>query len=269
MIYLNLKGGLGNMMFQIAAVKSFSIQKKTDYSFPNLPSHIRYLSSETQYNPKVNYCSEYLNLPFLKNTKTQHPFLPVEVVTFPFHYEKIQINSSSIMVDGFFQSEKYFHEHEEQILEMFSPDENILNFLNSKYSELLNQRTTSIHVRRGDYVKHSEHHFVQQMDYFNQSMEMLDSKTDKFLVFSDDLDWCKENFKGEKFVFIENERDYYEMYLMSLCTNNITSNSSFSWWGAWLNKNKDKVVVGPQNWFGNALQSLKTEDIIPDNWIRL
>jgi hypothetical protein len=269
MIYLNFKGGLGNMMFQIAAVKAISLQKNTDYSFPNLKNHIDYLSNETQYNPQVNYCAEYLDLPFLKNSKTQHPFLPLQTISFPFHYEDIQIHFTSVILDGFFQSEKYFSKYKDEILEMFSPNETILDVLNSKYSELLKYKTTSIHVRRGDYVKHSEYHFVQQMDYFNKSIQMLDDDTEKFVIFSDDLEWCKEHFKGDKFVFIENEKDYYEMYLMSLCRNNIISNSSFSWWGAWLNKNKDKVVVGPRNWFGSALQSLKTDDIIPDNWIKL
>lgn len=269
MIYLNLKGGLGNMMFQIAAAKSISLQKNTDYSFPNLNNHIDYLSTEMQYNPNVVYCSEYLDLPFLKNSKTQQPISPLKTISFPFHYEDIQINLNSVIIDGFFQSEKYFKKHEDEILKMFSPDEIILNVLNSKYSELLKNRTTSIHVRRGDYLKHSEYHLIQQMDYFTKSIQMLDSETEKFLIFSDDLKWCKEHFQGNKFVFIENEKDYYEMYLMSLCTNNIISNSSFSWWGAWLNKNKDKVVVGPRNWFGSALQFLKTEDIIPDKWIKL
>lgn len=269
MIYLNLKGGLGNMMFQIAATKSISLSLKTDFSFPNLRNHLIYLSSEMQYNPKVNYCNEYLNLPFLKNVKTENPTFPVNTITFPFHYQNILINSTSIRIDGFFQSEKYFQKHKEQILEMFAPEEKTLDYLTSKYVDLLDKQTTSIHVRRGDYIRNSNHHFVQGLDYFNQGIKMLDSKTDKFLIFSDDIDWCKKNFEGEKFSFIENEKDYNEIYLMSLCKNNITSNSSFSWWGAWLNKNENKTVVGPKNWFGPALQSLKTDDIIPESWIKI
>lgn len=269
MIYLNLKGGLGNMMFQIATTKAIALSKKTDYSFPNLKSHINYLSSEMEYNPKVNYCSEYLELPFLKNVKTEQPMFPLNTVTFPFHYQNVLISTPTVRIDGFFQSEKYFVNYKNEILELFSPDEKITNYLTEKYNELLNQRTTSIHVRRGDYIKNSKHHFVQDINYFNQGIEMLDSKTDKFLVFSDDISWCKENFKDDKFVFIENEKDYYELYLMSMCSNNITSNSSFSWWGAWLNKNENKVIIGPKNWFGVALQSLKTDDIIPSNWIKI
>lgn len=269
MIYLNLKGGLGNMMFQIAAAKSLALNLRTAYSFPNLRNHLNYLASEMEYNPKVNYCNEYLNLPFLKNVKTEQPLCPLNTITFPFHYQYIPINVPSVRIDGFFQSEKYFEKHKKQISNDFGPNEQTKEYLNKKYNEILNLQTTSIHVRRGDYIKNSKHHFVQDTSYFNKGIENLDSKTDKFIIFSDDIDWCKQNFIGEKFYFVENEKDYNEMYLMSLCKNNITSNSSFSWWGAWLNKNENKTVIGPKNWFGPALQSLKTDDIIPDSWIKI
>lgn len=269
MIYLDLKGGLGNMMFQIATVKSISLLKNTDYSFPNLHSHITYLSNEDNFNPKVNYCSEYLDLPFLKGVNTTQPSSGVNFITFPFHFESIEIPNSNVNIDGFFQSEKYFIDHKKEILELFSPDEKVLNYINQKYHNLLIEKTTSIHIRRGDYVKHSTHHFVQDMSYFTQSIDVVDFETDKYLIFSDDIEWCKENFKGDKFVFIENEKDYMELYLMSMCSNNIISNSSFSWWGAWLNQNENKIVVGPKKWFGSSLQFLKTDDIIPNNWIKI
>jgi hypothetical protein len=269
MIYLELKGGLGNMMFQIAAAKAFSLSMKTECSFPNLKNHINYLSLETEYNPKVNYCAEYLELPFLKNIRTQQPLFPVNTISFPFHYEPLILKNSTIKIDGFFQSEKYFQDFQNEILDFFSPDEKIINHLNLKYEEMMNIKTTSIHIRRGDYIKNSQYHFVQPIDYFLKGIEMLENVTDKFLIFSDDIRWCKEKFIGDKFFFVENEKDYNELYLMSLCTNNITSNSSFSWWGGWLNKNKNKVVIGPKSWFGPALQHLNTEDVIPKNWIKI
>jgi hypothetical protein len=269
MIYLNLKGGLGNMMFQIATTKAISLSKKTDYSFPNLHSHINYLSVENTYNPNVNYCSEYSDLPFLINTNTTKPSSPIPTISYPFHFENISIPTSNIIIDGFFQSEKYFENHRKEILELFLPDQKIKNYIENKYSNLLSEKTTSIHVRRGDYIRNSSHHFVQDINYFNQSINVVNPTTDKYVIFSDDIEWCKLNFKGEKFVFIENEKDYIELYLMSMCSNNIISNSSFSWWGAWLNQNKHKIVVGPKNWFGPALQFLKIDDIIPNNWIKI
>lgn len=268
MIYLNLKGGLGNMMFQIAMTKALSLTKKTDYSFPNLNTHINYLSSEKEHNPKVSYCLEYKELPFLKNVKTLKPSQPLNIISYPFHFIDMNVDTQDIIIDGFFQSEKYFKKYETEILKLFLPNEKITNYLNVKYSKFLNQRTTSIHIRRGDYIKYNQHHFVLGMDYFNSAIDVLKLKTDKFLIFSDDISWCKENFIGEEFTFIEYEKDYYEMYLMSMCNNNITSNSSFSWWGAWLNRNVDKVIISPKNWFGVSLQHFNTNDIIPNEWIK-
>ena len=97
---------------------------------------------------------------------------------------------------------------------------------------------------------------------------------DKDLVFSDDIKWCKENFIGDKFLFIEEDRDYIELFLMSQCNHNIIANSSFSWWGAWLNKNENKIVVAPSKWFGENSEYIKQEgindkDILPKSWIKI
>ena len=133
---------------------------------------------------------------------------------------------------------------------------------------MLEGKKTSIHVRRGEYLKYPNHHPTQTLKYFEDSVEALKDKTDKIIVFSDDIPWCKENFKFDNIVYIENEKDYIEIYLMSLCNNNITSNSSFSWWCAWLNENKDTVVIGPTKCFGLALTHA-TADILPESWIKI
>ena len=85
------------------------------------------------------------------------------------------------------------------------------------------------------------------------------------MVFSDDLDWCKETFLGNRFTFISGNRDYQDLFLMSMCKNNIIANSSFSWWGAWLNTNLNKKVIAPKKWFGPQL-SLSSDDIYPNTW---
>ena len=126
---------------------------------------------------------------------------------------------------------------------------------------------TSIHVRRGDYVKHPNHHPVQTIEYYNKSVEMVGKDT-TIVVFSDDIEWCKKNFNIDNIIYIEDEKDYIELYLMSLCDNNIISNSSFSWWGAWLNTNENKKVIAPNKWFGSAINE-NTNDIIPKGWIKI
>ena len=103
---------------------------------------------------------------------------------------------------------------------------------------------------------------------FAIGIDMLKDETDLFVVFSDDIKWCKEHIKPSNVIYIENEKDYIELYLMSICNNNIVSNSSFSWWGAWLNKNEDKKVIGPLKWFGTAITH-NTDDVLPNNWIKI
>jgi hypothetical protein len=96
------------------------------------------------------------------------------------------------------------------------------------------------------------------------------SQAEAYVIFSDDIDWCKSVFGiSEEIYYIEGEEDYIDLYLMSMCTHNIIANSTFSWWAAWLNKNPDKVVVAPKTWFGPAIQDKPTDNIIPLEWIRI
>ena len=140
--------------------------------------------------------------------------------------------------------------------------------LKEKYPVIFNNKTTSVHIRRGDYLNYPNFHPTQSQEYYYNCIEKLSSDTDFFIFFSDDTTWCKNHFKEKNFLFIENEKDYLSLLLMSFCSNNIISNSSFSWWGAWLNKNNYKQVIGPKIWFGPGLNH-NTSDIIPENWIKI
>ena len=264
-IFCNLKGGLGNMMFQIAATEALSLDLETNSSFPNFYNNLHYLKTQREYNYS-EISDEYISV--IKNINTFHPNQQLEKYTFPFEYVKLSTNLKDFWVDGYFQSEKYFAHRKDNILQMFKAPENLQIYIRNKYKDYLIQKTTSVHVRRGDYVKLSQYHTVLPLEYYNDCMQQLDAETDVFLVFSDDIDWCKTNMQSSKCVFIENEKDYIEMYLMSYCNNNITANSSFSWWGAWLNENKHKIVYGPSPnmWFGPNFKSLNASDIIPDGW---
>jgi hypothetical protein len=266
MIYCNLKGGLGNMLFQIAATKSISIDKNMYCSFPNLKGHLEYLNSENTYNPKLKHSNEYLKL--FKNLPTTTPTESVNIVEYPFEYSDLDYNYENVVIDGFFQSEKYFKHNRSEILKLIDFSFISKNYIEDKYNFIKNKKTTSIHVRRGDYVNYPNLHPTQSLEYYEQSIEILKNETEIFLIFSDDIIWCKENIKLENAIYIENEKDYIELYLMSLCDNNIISNSSFSWWGAWLNENPNKIVIGPLKWFGIDIQH-NTGDILPNNWIKL
>ena len=265
MIYCNLKGGLGNMLFQIAATKSISIDNKTECSFPNLYTHLQYLNSDKSYNPSLNHSGEYMSI--LKNLKTT-PSTTNKVYRYPFTYLQPPPFDNDVIIDGFFQSEKYFVHNRESILNFIKPTQEIIDIINEKYGGIINGKSTSIHIRRGDYVNHPNHHPVQSIEYYNNAINLLKDNTDNFVVFSDDIAWCKEHLNYDNIIYIENEKDYIEVYLMSLCDNNIIANSSFSWWGAWLNQNNDKIVVGPNKWFGSAINH-NTSDVIPETWIKM
>ena len=269
MIYCDLKGGLGNMMFQIAACLSFAKDNNTESIFPNLKMHLHYLNEEKEYNPNINYTQEYNALNIFKNLKCLKRNDSLKVYEFPFNYKNVKLESSDAIINGFFQTEKYFIHNETYIRKIFQIDEFVLHKINEKYKEILKYKeTTSIHIRRGDYLKLKKHHPSLSLDYFRNAIDLTKQNTDKYIIFSDDIEWCKTKFQGNKFIFIENERDYIELYLMSLCKNNIISNSSFSWWGAWLNPNERKIIISPKKWFGEMIKE-DDSDIIPENWKRI
>jgi hypothetical protein len=121
---------------------------------------------------------------------------------------------------------------------------------------------TSLHVRRVDYVQKAGFHPPCSIEYYEKALSMIEGNV---LVFSDDLDWCKETFLGDRFTFISGNRDYQDLFLMSMCKNNIIANSTFSWWGAWLNTNLNKKVIAPSEWFGPHLKE-SSDDIYPNTW---
>jgi hypothetical protein len=270
MIYCNLKGGLGNMMFQIAASLSMAAKFNTKCSFPNFMNHLIYLNDDIKYNPKLKHSNEYVNL-----FKNLNFFLPdsknIPTLSFPFHFVEPPMITGDCYIDGFFQSEKYFYKEKSIIEKNFSISPEWENFIKTKYKDILEYKTTSVHVRRGDYVKSSLYHRVLDLNYYVESIKFLENNTDLFIVFSDDINWCKENFTNSNIVFVENEKDYIELSLMQYCNNNIISNSSFSWWGAFLNKNDSKIVISPssKSWFGPLNSHLETKDLIPENWIQI
>jgi hypothetical protein len=181
-----------------------------------------------------------------------------------FEYSRIP-NADAI--DGYFQSERYFIDYRDKILDLFRPTPDIQEYIISKYGESLETDSCSIHVRRGDYLNFPNHHPALSLEYYNKAMlEMCNCypKTN-FLIFSDDIDWCKRTFEGSQFTFIEGEKDYLDLYIMAQCKNNIIANSTFSWWGAWLNSNENKKVIAPKQWFGPAI-SHNTKDLIPKTW---
>lgn len=251
-VTVDLKGGLGNMMFQMAAAISLAEDNFAKAVFKRDVQGNQHWSDLKGYQETI-----FNNILFGTRSRVSgeyhEPF---------FHYSKIPY-SSNLRLNGYFQSEKYFINNSELIHDTFFKNEEMIKFLRDKYRNIDFETATSLHIRRGDYLKLKSHHPTCSLSYCMKALKK--TGTGNVIVFSDDIDWCKENMPN-RFTFIENEKDYNEMYMMSFCKNNIIANSSFSWWGAWANRSEDKVVIAPKRWFGSYLSSHDTKDLYCKNW---
>ena len=256
MIITKLQGGLGNQLFQWAYGKALAVKHNT-----SLFLDASFYYNQTGNTPRVYELDKFPNLIY------QDSYIDAKEtisVVDNFNYGELLYNENyNYFLNGFWQSEKYFLNTSELIREQLQPTTEILE----KLKKQINGKSVSLHVRRTDYVTSNGFHPVQTVEYYNKAIETIGSY-DQILVFSDDINWCKENLNYKNVLFVENQDNVEDMWLMSLCDHNIIANSSFSWWGAWLNKNKDKIVVTPKNWFGSQ-SNLNDLDITPVNWIKI
>lgn len=255
----DIMGQFGNQMFIIAAATSLALDNDAEPIFPGL-------ATETDWNvpQKYKYVFYHLNASPPPTPPTYYYIEP------HFHYVPIAYRPN-MGIRGYFQSEKYFKNHKQEILNLFSPHPEIVDYLTSKYLTLIqNPNTVSIHYRSYDkedpnhdfYYKCSRDYYLKAINYF--------PKDSLFVVFSNEIEWCKKAFSNipRKFIFIEGEADYHDFYLMSFCRHNIICNSTFSWWAAYLNPNPNKIVIVPPGWL-NPNYKADTQDLIPHDWIIL
>jgi hypothetical protein len=295
MIKVLLTGGLGNQMFQYAFGRNLSVKNNTNlvlsssYLQSKLPfkkwaTAMKYELDIFNVNATVesNIFSGKLLYPIAKAEylirEKINNILLNEVQENVFSFQRDLLNSKdNSFIKGNFQSEKYFKSIEDIIRKEFT-FKTVLSGQNAEWkNDIENSNSVSIHVRRGDYIsiKSNAQKFAQiPISYFQQAIQYIASKTESpvFFVFSDDTDWVKENLKVDfPLTFITNnylpETSHQDMQLMSLCKHNIICNSTFSWWSAWLNTNPQKTVIAPQQWFSDV--SINSQDIIPDEWIKL
>lgn len=174
-------------------------------------------------------------------------------------------------VIGFFQTEKYAVKLEDKIRHSFAFDSIISPRVQGYMDSILESEAVSVHIRRGDYL--NDNYFnVLSLDYYYDSISYIEKYVDNphFFLFTDDVAWAKDNFKiNGEVTFVEGNSGYDDMRLMSNCKHNIIANSSFSWWGAWLNSNPHKIVVAPSAdfWYNDAEMNSKNQGYIPENWI--
>lgn len=290
MIVVKIIGGLGNQLFQYALGRTIAYKKNTTLklditSFKTYNLH-NYALSNFNIAEKIATEEEIQRLicpsgmrglqsKLIQASKPYYNRSCVKELDFNFEPNIIKV-SSNVYLDGYWQSEKYFEDIEDIIRNEFvvtSPQEGLNRELGNQIESC---ESVSIHIRRGDYVSNShtnKTHGTCDMDYYLHSIKYLTKtvKTPHFFVFSDDIEWARLNLMlPYPVTFIDNngpEKNYEDLRLMTQCKHNIIANSSFSWWGAWLNKNPEKIVLAPEKWFNDS--SINTDDLIPDGWIRI
>lgn len=256
-VIADLVGQLGNQMFIVAAAESLAIDNDAEAIFPS-------------FKEKENWNLRQNGEEIFFRVQQDRPTDGVEYVYREphYHYKEISYKKNMELL-GYFQSDKYFRHNKERIIDLFAPSEKIKQYLAENYQEILsNPKSVSIHYR--DYTKDDptrKHHPNTSLGYFKRAVALF-PKDSIFIVFSNKISWCKKHFPKLKrnFVFIENEHFYHDFYLMSMCKHNIISNSSFSWWAAYLNRNPNKRVVAPKGWFSRKYIS-NWNDVYPPEWI--
>lgn len=188
-------------------------------------------------------------------------------------HEVIHELQDNAYYDGYWQCHVYPDKIREKLLDEIVPDPDFHNKFSDILSEINQNSSVAIHIRRDDYIniKANEELFeVCDMNYYEQAIQIIEKKINapKYLIFTQDKDWAKENFKGKNFEFVEENSAIEDMLLMSMCKHNIIANSTFSWWSAWLNQNPDKIVVAPKKWY-KGKRNLTTKSLIPENWHRI
>lgn len=244
-------GRLGNQLFQLAAVVGIGRKLGYDIKFPKDFDVPRVFKLDSSILADRQYV---MGLP--------------QVGERFFHFDEgLFTVPDNVDIAGYLQTEKYFEHVEDEIRNLFTFHDHVQLGADKLYPKL-DAETVSIHVRRGDYVDKQSHHPLCTPEYYQAAINEFTDKNYYYIIFSDDINYCKEFFgEQENILYLNNTDPFIDLCLMSMCDHNIIANSSFSWWAAWLNKNKNKKVVAPKQWFGPAYAYHVTKDLYCQNWI--
>ena len=260
-------GRIGNQMFQYAALVGIKHKNQCNIAL-------------TKSQKDDSFISKAFDL-------TECSFLDEEDLFFDTTYHERHFNfdeqvlniSSNTNIIGYFQNENYFSHCSDIIKKEFSFKKEIEQECVSFINEVKKNTLVSLHVRRSDYLSLPNVFYQLTLDFYEKCINFFNKKNTQFLIFSDDIDWCKKNFRGDAFIF--SDKDYsYDLCLQSMCDHHIISNSTFSWWGAWLGRNKNKTIFAPKQWFQknyqvsnppieNYIQAFSENKIVPKEWIKV
>ena len=275
MIVVKIKGGLGNQMFQYAMAKAFSLELKRKFKLDISIFGWYKLHQYGLHHFKVQpdfYKPESIWKRRLKKIFYKVIYYNEDDHDFSYNSKLIETKSDYLFLEGYFQSQNYFLKYEEEIRNDFQ----IVTPFKQQTKEMISYMQTvnavSIHFRRGDYVGNVVHD-TNKTHYYKNAIQLIESqvKNPVFFLFSDDMPWVKENFKlnfeTHYVAFNDATTNFEDLQLMASCQHNIIANSSFSWWGAWLNATPNKIVIAPKVWFNDP--TVNTSDLIPKTWVTL
>lgn len=251
-----LLGGLSNNLFQICCSVAYSLKHGCEYAIPIKIENPHYEGQQVFYSPKLNYIWEEINK---KNGTIITYYEPY------FHYKEIpKFDCDYLILTGYWQSHLYFNEYRQQILEL----------LDIPYQ--FQQGWTFLHYRLGDYKMLTNCHEIISDEYIKNSMEYFISRGfRKFLIFSDEPELAKQvishpiKWPNVTLEYSEGKTELEDLSLMASCQNGIMSASAFSWFGAWLGQNENRLITYPKKWFGEKLSYNDTKDLCPSNWIKI
>jgi len=255
---LGINGRLGNQMFQYATLLGVTAKKGYDIVLnENLSSSLELVKYF-----KIDKPHFYNTNDIRYNNTYKEEF---------FHYDRRLFNKieDSTNLEGYFQSYKYFEHCQDLVGDQFT-FKNEIQTKALQYIDNIRQgkQVVTIHIRRTDYVNLPNHHPLCSIDYYNRAIQHFNQDETVFIVCSDDIKWCQDNIKA-KYIHYSPNDTFVDLCIMTLADHNIIANSSFSWWGSWLNTNPNKKVIAPNNWFGTYYFHFILDDLYYPEMIKI
>ena len=286
MIIIKLKGGLGNQMFQYAFGRLIALARREELKLDKdilgqKGTRRSYGLDVFKIKAEIASLEEVLKLKYPLGiiSRAWRLFKAKFLRIFNIGYKKSLLKTKASYLEGFFQSYRYLEPIKRELLEEFSLKDNSFKLKHfAIIQEMRGTESVAVHIRRGDYVsnpKTKKAHFICDLSYYEKAFLLIKEKLainnlePKFFIFSDDINWAKENIKQENCIFVSRPEslDYEELILMSQARHNIIANSSFSFWSAWLNSNPEKIVIAPALWNRKYQKAYKY--LLPEDWLRL
>ena len=281
MIIIKIKGGLGNQLFQYAVGRAAASHHKVPLKFDTTifetyKLHNGYRLDQFAIQAEIAAENEIINLKGRSNvlfSALRKAGLVKRKTYFKekrsSYFDASVFKNNFVYLDGYWQNELYFSAIRELLLVELSPHCSRIDSSCSYLESIKENNSVSLHVRRGDYLNLKNIN-VLDVGYYKKAVEYVRKIVEKptFFIFSDDLEWCKKSlgFLDDCIYVDYTQTEIEDLKLMSFCRHNIIANSSFSWWGAWLNKNPNKTVIAPKGWLINDPGS---SNVILSDWVKL